>query len=191
MSDDADHTDRTGPSDPATPATPANTDDRLTGRARSELAALDDEALLAALGDAVGAEADDELRRSAARAAFTWRGVDVELAELLHDSALDAGAAVRAVGTAGRRTLSFGWDGLTLELEIADGELIGEVLGDTAGTTQPGEPVTVRVQRPGAADREAVVDAAGFFRVPEVGTGPTRFQVRAGTVLLTTGWTTL
>ena len=52
---------------------------------------------MAELAAAVEEEAAvSDRRRAAARAAFTWRTVDAELAELLHDSALDAGAAVRS-----------------------------------------------------------------------------------------------
>ena len=50
-----------------------------------------DDELLAELRAAI-AEADlvTDRQREAARAAFTWRTVDAELAELLHDSALEA-----------------------------------------------------------------------------------------------------
>ena len=58
---------------------------------------LNDNELMAELAAAVAEEeAVSERRRTAARAAFTWRTVDAELAEMLHDSALDAGAAVRS-----------------------------------------------------------------------------------------------
>lgn len=150
----------------------------------------EDDELFAALGEAVAARADDDRRRAAAKAAFTWRTVDAELAELLHDSALDAGAAVRSVAAA-PRTLSFGrrhdQDRVTLELEITDGDLLGEVIG----TTQPGATTTVTVQRPGVADVEVAVDAGGFFTVPGVGTGPVRFRVQGAGAGLTTDWVTL
>lgn len=84
-----------------------------------------DDELLAELGEAVAEEQSvSERRRTAARAAFTWRTVDEELAEILHDSALDAGAAVRSVGTV--RTLAFGTDGMTLELEAHPGSVVGD-----------------------------------------------------------------
>ena len=80
----------------------------------------DDEVLMTALRDAIAdGDAVTDRRREAARAAFSWRTVDVELMELLHDSALEAGAAVRGVGDA--RHLTFGRDGLTVELEVSGG----------------------------------------------------------------------
>ena len=58
-----------------------------------------DDDLMAELAEAVAEEdAVTDRRREAARAAFTWRSVDAELMELLHDSALEAGAAVRGAG---------------------------------------------------------------------------------------------
>ena len=68
----------------------------------------DDDELMAVLAEAVAeADAVTDRRREAAQAAFTWRHVDAELMELLHDSALEAGAAVRGAGDPGR-LLSFG-----------------------------------------------------------------------------------
>ena len=75
-----------------------------------DLDSLDDDALMALLGDAVAeSDAVSDRRRAAARAAFTWRSVDEELAELLHDSALDAGAAVRSSASGPRSRSSPSW----------------------------------------------------------------------------------
>ena len=49
----------------------------------------------------VAADLVTDRQREAARAAFTWRTVDAELAELLHDSALES-AAVRGADDAAR-----------------------------------------------------------------------------------------
>ncbi|MCD0359134.1 hypothetical protein LQI09_18365, partial [Acinetobacter baumannii] len=59
---------------------------------------LTDYELMTALSEAVTETAPEvvDRRRAAAQAAFTWRTIDTELAELLHDSALEAGAAVRS-----------------------------------------------------------------------------------------------
>lgn len=153
----------------------------------SEPDALGDDQLLELLGRALAEDAAvPERRRAAARAAFGWRSVDAELAALLHDSALEAGAAVRSSGAGtGPRTLSFEDDGTTLELEhdAAGGELLGEVVG------VPG--AVVRVER---ADTEPVAvraDASGFFRIEGVGTGPVRVVVERDGRALTTPWVTL
>jgi hypothetical protein len=143
----------------------------------------DDDELMAALAEAVAeADAVSDRRREAARAAFTWRSVDSELMELLHDSALEAGAAVRGAGDPGR-LLSFGRGSLTVELEVGAGALTGQVL--------PAQAATVVLQRTGAEDRAVAADGAGFFRIDEVGSGPVRLVVTTDEATLTTAWVTL
>ena len=128
-----------------------------------------DDELLAELREAV-AEADlvTDRRREAARAAFTWRTVDAELAELLHDSALEAGAAVRGADDPAR-TLSFASGELTLEVEVDGDAVTGQVL--------PAQDATRDAAAPDADDRTVEVDGAGFFRIEDVGSGPVRFVV--------------
>jgi hypothetical protein len=156
----------------------------------SEWESMTDDELLAALGEAVAEDASvSAQRREAARAAFTWRTVDDELAELLHDSALDAGAAVRSsAGTP--RALTFGRSGLTLELEVAGGDVLGEVVAEGAAADASG-PARVTLQRPDIEDTSVGADVAGFFRFPGVGAGPVRFVVELGGWSLTTPWVTL
>lgn len=155
----------------------------------TEWDALDDDELMALLGQAVAeADAVPEHRREAARAAFTWRSVDEELAELLHDSALDAGAAVRS-SAGGPRSLAFGRSGLTLEVEADGDRLLGEVVAE--GDAAADGPATVTLQRPGAADVTETADAAGFVRFVGVGPGAVRFVVARGGWSLTTPWVTL
>ncbi|MEV5000647.1 hypothetical protein [Nocardioides sp. LML1-1-1.1] len=156
----------------------------------TEWDAMDDDELMALLGQAVAdAEAVPERRRDAARAAFTWRSVDEELAELLHDSALDAGAAVRSAAD-GPRSLAFGRSGLTLEVEVEGDRLLAEVVAE--GDAAAGEgPATVTLQRPGADDVVESTDTAGFVRFAGVGAGAARFVVARGGWSLTTPWVTL
>jgi hypothetical protein len=143
----------------------------------------DDDALMAALSEAVAeADAVTDRRREAAQAAFTWRSVDAELMELLHDSALEAGAAVRGAGDPGR-LLSFGRGELTIELEVGAGAVTGQVL--------PAQDATVTLQATGVDDRTVAADGAGFFRIEEVGSGPVRFVVTTSETTLTTSWVTL
>lgn len=143
----------------------------------------DDDELMAALAEAVAeADAVTDRRREMARAAFTWRSVDAELMELLHDSALDAGAAVRGAGDPGR-LLSFGRDGLSLEVEVGAGELAGQVL--------PAQAATVTLQHAGAEDRTVAADGAGFFRFEGVESGSVRLVVTTSEHTLTTSWVTI
>lgn len=151
---------------------------------------MTDDQLMAALGEAVAEQqAVSERRRDAARSAFTWRSVDQELAELLHDSALDAGAAVRS-SAGGPRSLSFGRSGLTLEIEVEGDGVLGEVIGEGAAS-DPTVPTTVTLVRPDVEDRQVTTDAAGFFRLPDVTPGPARFVVERAGWTLTTPWVTL
>lgn len=139
---------------------------------------LSDEELLAELREAVG-EADQvtDRQREAARAAFTWRSVDAELAELLHDSALEP---VTVRGDDSARTLSFASGPLTLEVEIDGDVLRGQVVGAAASS--------VVLQRAISDEQPLPVDPAGFFRVDGVGPGPLRFVVQAGDWTLTSPW---
>ena len=143
----------------------------------------DDDELMAALAEAVAeAEAVTDRAREAARGAFTWRTVDSELLELLHDSAVEEGAAVRA-GRRRARTLSFASGMLGLEVEV-DGEHVrGQVIGDIVPT--------VVLQRTDAPDRAVPVGPAGFFKISDVPAGPVRFVARAAEWSLTSRWVVL
>ena len=148
----------------------------------------DDEELMAELAAAVEEEAAvSDRRRAAAKAAFTWRTVDAELAELLHDSALDVGAAVRS-GSDGPRMLSFRRAAVTLEVEIDGESVLGEVIDEHEDDASP---ATVTLQRPDADDRTVEADASGFFRFEEVGPGSVRFVVARAGWSLTTPWATI
>src|SRR5688500_13322027 len=92
-----------------------------------------DEALLAELADLLGRVAGPppELTRQA-RALYTWRTVDAELAELVHDSAADAATAGVRSGQQ-PRTLTFevhppssaGPDRTPLLIEVELDETVG------------------------------------------------------------------
>lgn len=142
----------------------------------------DEGELMAALAEAVADEsAVTDRARTAALAAFTWRTVDEELMELLHDSALTAGAAVRSTGLA--RDLVFELGDVSIDLEHLDGVLSGQI--------QPGAEGTVTVQRPDAEDVVASTDSAGFFRIAGVEPGTVRFVVELGETRAVTPWVTL
>lgn len=154
-----------------------------------------DDELAAELAAAIAEEAAvSERRREAAKAAFTWRTVDQELAELLHDSALDAGAAVRSTstGTGTIRTLAFGTDGMTLELEVDLGYVLGQVIPEgAAAAPYGGSPAKVTLHRPSGVDQTVTGDERGFFRITAVAPGPVRFAVEVAGAKLITPWVTL
>jgi len=110
--------------------------------------------------------------REAAKASFTWRTVDAELAELAFDSLVDQElATVR--GTAEPRMLTFTAPGLTVEVEVAAigarRRLIGQLMPPGAAEVKvhhPGGTVTVEA------------DELGRFAAPELEAGPVRLQCR-------------
>lgn len=141
----------------------------------------DDDELMTALADAVSEnDAVTERRRVAAQAAFTWRTIDAELMELLHDSSLEAGAAVRSTGDVTERVLSFGTGELSLELELRGDVVLGQVV--------PGQPGSVDLQRVDGQTTTVQTDSSGFFRLEGVEPGLMRFVVTTGGRTLTTTW---
>lgn len=119
--------------------------------------------------------------REAARAAYTWRTVDEELLALVHDSAADGVAAVR--GEAEARTLAFSGGGLTLEVELADRRIEGQLDGDGAGE--------VIFEHVDGRSRSTTTDETGFFTLAGEDHGLVRFAVRADAGRLVTEWIVL
>jgi len=94
----------------------------------------DDDALLAALSEAV--EAEYEVPRDfieAGKAAFTWHSIDAELAALTFDSAVPAAVAAVRAEEASPRFLTFTSADLTIELEIGADAIIGQIVPPRAG----------------------------------------------------------
>ncbi len=124
----------------------------------------------------------------AARSALAWRRMDADLAELLHDSALEAAAGAVTRSTARLRALTFeAPSGLTLEVEITPQVdrrlLIGQMVPPAAAR------LVVR-HSGGAATVES--DSLGRFRVEGVHPGPVslRCEPLEG-VAIETGWVTI
>ncbi|GAB3772466.1 hypothetical protein GCM10027600_32290 [Nocardioides ginsengisegetis] len=116
--------------------------------------------------------------REAARAAYAWRNVDEELLALTFDSEREPAAAVRGDDEA--RTLEFSGDGLTLEVELTGGRVLGQVTG-------AGEVV---LEWADGRTASAIADGSGFFSLdtPLADGGPVRFCVRRGGARLVTEW---
>jgi hypothetical protein len=119
-----------------------------------------------------------------ARAAWTWRTIDEELAELVFDSAVET-TGVRSEDSA--RQLTFRSPGVEIEVMIVDEasrRLVGELI--------PPSVVTIRLL---AADgeREVTTDRLGRFSFDAVAPGPVRLVVTdaEGTLVVTTEWTLL
>ncbi|TIC87546.1 hypothetical protein E8D34_10560 [Nocardioides sp. GY 10113] len=140
----------------------------------------DDDLLMQALTEAVAGSVT-ETDRTAARAAFAWRTIDEELMGLAHDSALTEEVLVRGAGD-GPRVLGFEADDLTLEVEVDEGILVGQVV--------PGRACRIAVRGRDTV-AEADTDASGVFTVPLPDDRPLRITVDDGTRVRSTGWLTL
>jgi hypothetical protein len=142
----------------------------------------DDDGLMDQLADALAQESGvPPHRRRAAYGAFAWRTVEEDLLDLVHDSALQTTAAVR--GAEDARTLAFAGGGLSLELEVDDSTLTGQLLSSGGG----GE---VTLERADGESRTARTDASGFVTLPGA-SGPTRFAVEIDGTVHRTEWLVL
>lgn len=150
----------------------------------------DDDALLAELGglfarvDPVPAEVT-----LAARSALAWRRMDAELAELLHDSALEAEPLAGVRGTrSGWRTLTFETsDGLSIEIEVTGERSKRSLMGQIV----PPGPARIVVRLPGA-DIATRADDLGRFQASDLRPGPVsvRCELSDGRAI-ETGWVTI
>lgn len=107
-----------------------------------------------------------------ARAAFTWRGVDAELAELVFDSDTAALAGVR--GGEAARQITFHAPGLEIEVEVVS-ERVRTVLGQLV----PAQHAEVELRNSTRTLRTRT-DALGRFTFDAVAPGPVKLTVATG-----------
>lgn len=146
----------------------------------------DDEQLLGALREAMRArQAVPHEFVEAAKGAYAWHNIDGELAQLTYDSSRgkDLRASVWSE-TASIRALTFTSAHMSIELEVTEGSLLGQV-------TPPGEG-TIEAQTRSGVATAAPVDEMGCFSIEPVPPGPFRLHcctARGADVV--TGWITL
>ena len=145
----------------------------------------DDEELLGALGEAMRArQAVPEWFVETGRNAYAWHNIDAELAQLTYDSSRDHDvvAAVRSEA-ASIRALTFTSTRLSIELEVAESSLLGQIVPPRAGTLEIHTTAGVT---------SSPVDEIGCFAVDPTPTTPFRIRCRTedGADVLT-GWITL
>ena len=100
------------------------------------LAALrDDDNLLAALREALSAsEAVPAWFVETGKNAYTWHNIDAELAQLTYDSFSDQRMATATRSeTASIRALTFTSANLSMELEVSEDSLLGQIIPPRAG----------------------------------------------------------
>ena len=146
----------------------------------------DDEELLTALREAMRArEAVPAEFIEMGRNAYAWHNIDAELAQLTYDSDRDADlvASLRSE-TASIRALTFTSAHLSIEVEVTEDALVGQVIPVLTGT--------IEVQTKEVATGTIPVDEVGCFAVSPKPASPFRLRYRAddGTEVVT-GWITL
>jgi hypothetical protein len=147
---------------------------------------VEDEILLEALARAIRSRrAVPPEWIAAAKNAFAWRNIDAELALLTYDStqASVAAAATRAE-SASIRALTFSSPRLTIELEVTEDSLLGQVV--------PAQATMIEVETRDGAETSVSSDEIGCFSVHPTPVGSFRLRCRtAGSTDVFTGWITL
>jgi hypothetical protein len=147
----------------------------------------DDDELLALLDEALRTEGEvppDFI--AAGKAAFTWRSIDAELldaelAALVYDSEREP--ALTRTQTADLRALTFASAHVTIELELTDSGLLGQVI--------PPAPAQVDVQTAAGVTVSVPADELGCFTIRDIPQEPFRLRCRVGdTVDVLTTWIT-
>ena len=146
----------------------------------------DDERLLAALGEALKAsQAVPSWFVETGKNAFAWHNIDAELAQLTYDSNQDRReAAVVRSETASVRSLTFTSPHLTVELEVTENSLLGQII--------PPRAAELEIHTRTGEIRTTEVDEIGCFAVDPIPDSPFRLRCRtADNTDVLTGWITI
>lgn len=143
---------------------------------------MNDDELLAALGSVLdAADPVPESVLEGARAAFTWRTIDTELAEIVFDTASEL-AGVR--GEDVNRQVTFEAPGVEIEVMVVENgsrRIVGQLV----------PPVERMVELVGSDSVQSVdTDRLGRFDFDDIAPGPVRLVVRGtdGQRLVQTEW---
>ena len=144
----------------------------------------DDERLLAALREAMRARRMvPDAFVDTAKSTYTWHNIDAELAQLTYDSSRELAVGLRSE-TASIRALTFTSARITLELEVTDSSLLGQVIPPRSGTLE--------IQTRAGTTTSTPVDEIGCFAVEPIPASPFRLRCRtADGADVLTGWITL
>jgi hypothetical protein len=146
----------------------------------------DDEVLLTELRQAVRArQAVPPEFVAAGKNAFTWHNIDAELAQLTYDSSRDREPTPSTRSEAASiRALTFTSAHMTIEIEVSQDSLVGQIVPPQAGTIK-----ILHRDSPGTA---VTADEIGCFSIHPIPSGPFRLHCRTAAGLDTfTGWITL
>jgi hypothetical protein len=146
----------------------------------------DDEQLLAALRESIRArQAVPSWFIEMGKNAYAWHDIDAELAQLTYDSSTDKrrSLAVRSE-TASIRALTFTSGGLSIEVEVTEDCLLGQIIPPRGGTLEVHDKTGATMTSP--------IDEIGCFTVEPIPVSPFRLRFRTTDgVDVVTGWITL
>jgi hypothetical protein len=148
----------------------------------------DDNQLLAALREALRSERNVPAEFIATgKAIFAWRDIDAELAILTYDSVFEgaeAGLAGLRAESASLRSLTFTSGALTIEIEVTEGALLGQVV--------PPGPGRIEARTIDGDVATTVIDQVGGFTICPIPRGSFRLycHTTSGAKVLT-NWLTL
>lgn len=143
---------------------------------------MSDDQLLELLDAALdAADPVPEALLEAARAAFTWRTIDEELASLVFDSAAEELAGVRSVDTA--RQLTFSTRGVEIELVV-----LSETTRRIVGQLVPPRTAEIVLHHE-SGERRSRSDDLGRFTIDAVPVGSVRLSFTLEGTVVHTEWT--
>ena len=173
------------PDDPALGGPAADDQEQAFADAARALGELDDQELIARLGELLeGAEAPS-WSAELAKASYGLRAVDAELAALSSDSGLTAGPGMRA--TAAPRLAVFEASGLSVEIEIEPAARSG--LWRLVGQLTPAGPARIGIRRHDGAVSWTDADDRGRFSADQLPGGPLSLRCeRPGQPAAATEW---
>jgi hypothetical protein len=149
-------------------------------------AGKDGEELLAELREALTARAAvPPAFVEAAKSAYGWDRIDAELARLIYDSRHDAelSTSVRSE-SASIRALTFASALFSIEVEVTDDALLGQLI--------PPQPGTVEILRPAGPTTHSEIDDVGCFSIEPKPDGEFRIRCRTQDQPdVLTGWLSL
>ena len=142
-----------------------------------------DEDLMQELREALGEPPVEDSIIRAAQAAFEWREADAELELLtLQAHSMLAATAVRAAGSPAPRTLTFSGERLSVEIEIDEKGIVGQLI--------PPQAAQVTLVTAAGRQASAEVDEVGCFTLPLPGPGPLRLDCQLNGDRFVTEWAT-
>lgn len=151
----------------------------------------DDEQLLAALSEAMATrQAVPSWVVETGKNAYAWHRIDAELAQLTYDSSMNDSSTTQSRSATGPpetaviRAMNFSSAHLSVELEVTETCLLGQV--------SPPQSGTIETQTSAGSVTSTSLDEVGSFAIDPVPPSPFRLRCRPadGTDALT-GWITL